>query len=496
MASKAKSVAALAALVGARLVGEDVAVVDVTHDSRRVVDGALYVALRGSNVDGHRFVDAAIAGGAVAVCVDHEMPLEVPELIVEDTRAILGALAAEVHDHPSAAMKVIGVTGTNGKTTVTHFIESIANHAGLVTGLVGTIHTRVAGESVPATMTTPEASEFQRLLAQMRDRGASLVAAEVSSHALEFGRTRATEFAVAAFTNLSQDHLDFHGDMDSYRLAKERLFTEYRVGTAVFNIDDPVGARLADQYERPSLTVGRGGDVSLHHVEPAGPGRTRIHLETPWGATSREVPVFGEFNLSNLAMAAACCVAAGIEFATVAEALGDVDGVPGRFELVSGDDPVAVIVDYAHTPEAVSRVVAVGRDIAHGRVIAVLGAGGDRDRAKRPAMGAALSTADLAIVTSDNPRSEIPGEIVDAVLSGVDAGRPHLVEVDRREAIDMAIAEAEPGDVVLVLGRGHEPFQQVGDERIPFDDRVVAAESLARHRKSTEYGPESGSMRP
>lgn len=494
MASKGRPLSELAELVGARTRGPEATVVDVTNDSRKVGPGCLYVALRGANVDGHDFVDSAIEGGAAAVCVDHETGAGVPELIVDDTRAVLGELAASVHDYPSTAMKVIGVTGTNGKTTVTHFIDSIAVHAGLVTGLVGTIHTRIAGESIPAEMTTPEASEFQRLLARMRDRGVSLVAAEVSSHALEFGRVRATQFAVAAFTNLSQDHLDFHGDMESYRRAKERLFTEYEVGTAVFNIDDPVGAELAQAYDGRAVTVGKGGDVSFHHVESAGSGRTSVHMETPWGSIRQVVPVFGSFNLSNLATAAACCLAADVDFESVASALGEIAGVPGRFELVSGDDAIAVIVDYAHTPEAVARSVEVARDIASGRVIALLGAGGDRDRAKRPAMGEALATADLAIVTSDNPRSEDPEAIVASVLSGMDPGRPHLVEVDRRLAIDRAVGEARDGDVVLVLGRGHEPYQQIGAERIPFDDRVVAADTLARMRKSAEYGSESGSM--
>lgn len=488
---------ALAGLVAGRVIGEgDVAVSDVTHDSRAVAEGWLYVALRGEHVDGHTYVPAAAAGGASAVCVDHEVPTDVSQVIVDDTRSAIGDLAAEVHDYPSHSLQVVGVTGTNGKTTVTHFVESIARAAGLVTGLIGTIHTRSAGKSAVSKLTTPEASDLQRTLARMRDDEVSLVAAEVSSHALELGRVRGTRFAVAAFTNLSQDHLDFHGDMTSYRKAKERLFTEYEVGTAVFNIDDPVGAELAEGYTGASLTVGGAGDVSLRDVVPAGPGRTEIHIESPWGESSQVVPVLGSFNLANLAMAAACCLAAGIDFESVAESLGGVAGVPGRFELVSGDDPIAVIVDYAHTPEAVTRVIEVARDLATGRVIALLGAGGDRDRAKRPAMGAAVSGADLAIVTSDNPRSEDPAAIVASVLSGVDETRPHLVDVDRRSAIAGAIAAAVDGDVVLILGRGHEPEQDLGSERIPFDDRVVAAAALADRRRSAGSGGPSGSMRP
>lgn len=497
MASSSKTVSVLAGLVGGAFVGEaDPIVSDVTHDSRQVSEGSLYVAIKGEHVDGHSFLSSATQAGANAVCVDHESEVGVPQIIVDDTRAVLGDLAAEVHGRPSHVVDVIGVTGTNGKTTVTHFVESIARHAGRVTGLIGTIHTRAAGTTIPATLTTPEASDFQRLLAGMRDEGVSVVAAEVSSHALEYGRVRGTRFAVAAFTNLSQDHLDFHGDMASYRAAKMRLFTDYEVGTAVVNIDDPVGADLAAGYEGEALTVGRSGDVSIHHVEPSTTGHTRFHLETPWGGANLPVPVVGWFNLSNLAMAAACTVAAGVDFDSVSQALPHIAGVPGRFEVVSGDDPITVIVDFAHTPEAVATAVETARGLSRGRVIALLGAGGDRDRAKRPAMGAAISGADLAVVTSDNPRSEDPDQIAAAVMSGVSPESNHILEIDRRTAIDGAIDAAEDGDVVLILGRGHEAEQDLGSERIPFDDRQVAAAALARHRKSAANDPESGSMSP
>lgn len=487
----------LAELVSARLDGGGSALVtDITHDSRRVSPGSMYVALVGRSFDGHDYVGDAVGRGAVAVCVERRTDSGVPELVVDDSRAVLGDLSASVYDHPSHSMSVIGVTGTNGKTTVTHYIDSIAHHTGRVTGLVGTIRTRIAGDEIPAAMTTPEASEFQRLLADMRDSGVSLVSAEVSSHALEFGRVKATRFAVAAFTNLSQDHLDFHGNMESYRAAKRRLFTDYEIGTAVFNIDDPVGAEFATGYPGHRITVGKGGDVSVHDVRPQVGGHTRFHLETPWGGADVAVPVVGMFNIVNLAIAAACCVPAGLDFSAVAQALPHVAGVPGRFEMVSGDDPIKVIVDYAHTPEAVVRAVDAGRALTGGRIIALLGAGGERDRAKRPAMGAALSAADLAIVTSDNPRSEKPEMIMAEVLRGVDPDRQRLVEVDRRRAIDMAIEQAEDGDVVLVLGRGHEPNQEIAGKKVPFDDRVVASEALIRRRKSAGNQGGSGSISP
>lgn len=485
----------LAGLVHGSVVGNgDVEITDVTHDSRQVGTGSLFVAFRGERVDGHDFASTAVEGGAAGVCVDHETAIDAPQLVVDDTRRVVGDLAAAVHDYPSTAMDVVGVTGTNGKTTVTHFIESIARHAGKVTGLVGTIHTRSADSSTPATLTTPEAPDFQRLLAAMRDDGVDLVATEVSSHALEFGRVRGTRFAVAAFTNISQDHLDFHGDMEAYKEAKRRLFTEYEVGTAVFNIDDPMGAELAAGFEGPTITIGRGGDFSINSIETHA-SYSKFTVSNSRGAFSLEAPVIGEFNVVNLVLAGACCVATGIDYGQVFEGMARVAGVPGRFEVVSGDDPITVIVDYAHTPEGVANAVETGRRLSEGRVIVLIGAGGDRDRAKRPAMGAAISRADLAVITSDNPRSEDPGEIARAVMLGVDDSADHLLELDRRIAIDLAIDSARDGDVVLILGRGHEPVQDVGSLKIPFDDREVAAASL-RRRRSAESSGESGSMSP
>ncbi|MFP4554660.1 MAG: UDP-N-acetylmuramoyl-L-alanyl-D-glutamate--2,6-diaminopimelate ligase [Actinomycetota bacterium] len=493
MASRSNTVSMLADLVGARVVnGSDPLVQDVTHDSRQVARGSLYVAIRGEHADGHSFVGSATASGAVAVCVDHEVATDVPQIVVEDTRAVLGELAAAVYDYPSTAVDVIGVTGTNGKTTVTHYVESIARHAGLSTGLVGTIATRSGSRSAAASLTTPEASEFQRLLAGMRDDGVDLVAAEVSSHALVYGRVRGTRFAVVAFTNISQDHLDFHGDMEAYRTAKKRLFTDYQVGTAVVNIDDPTGAEIARDFGGDLITVGGGGDFSVHSVETHS-SYSSFTIETPEGRFHRQAPVIGEFNVSNLVLAAACCVAADIDPEIVFEAVMDVAAVPGRFEVVSGDDPITVIVDYAHTPQGVETAVDTGRRLAPGRVIALLGAGGDRDRRKRPAMGAALAGADLAIVTSDNPRSEDPEQIARAVLSGIDGESEHVLEIDRRRAIDLAIDSADDGDVVLILGRGHEPNQDLGSEKVRFDDREVAAASL-RRRRSAGFGSGSGSM--
>jgi len=437
METTGKKLRELAAVGDATLVGEaDTVVADVTHDSRLVSRGSLFVALPGAHVDGRDFVPEAVAAGATAVCVTNQVDVDVPQLVVADTRAVLGPLSATIHEHPSHSLALVGVTGTNGKTTVTHYISSIASGAGLSTGLIGTIYTRIGDTTIPADLTTPEASEFQALLARMRDGGAELVAAEISSHALEMGRVQGTRFAVGAFTNISQDHLDFHGDMSSYRAAKRRFFTDYELGTAVVNVDDDLGYEIAGGFEGSLLTVGAGADVFVDGLERLEAGMA-FTLETPWGSARLSAPVIGEFNVANLTIAAACCLACGIRFDEVVENMGTVEGVPGRFEVVSGSDPITVIVDYAHTPEGVARAVMTGRSLAEGQVIGVIGAGGDRDRRKRPAMGAAISAADLAIVTSDNPRSEDPDAIVAAVVSGADPEAVLHVEVDRRAAIGL-----------------------------------------------------------
>lgn len=496
MASRGKTVAELAGVVGGRVVpGSKTSggsIVDVTHDSRQVRPGFVFVALRGVSFDGHDFVHAAVRGGASALCVESPAEVDIGQIVVSDTRRALGPLAATVHDHPSSNVDVAGVTGTDGKTTVTHYLASLTETAGKKPGLIGTIEARIGDRRVESVHTTPEASDFQRLLAEMRDAGVDLVAAEISSHALELGRVSATSFEVAAFTNLSQDHLDFHGDMESYRRAKQRLFREYEVGTAVLNIADPTGRLIAEEFEGDTITVGDEGDIRFGALRSTLAG-TVFDLATPWGKAEVTAPVVGSFNVENAVMAASCALATGFDFETVVRGLHQLSGVPGRFEVVSGDDPIVVVVDYAHTPEGVTAAIAAARTTTRGRVIALIGAGGDRDREKRPLMGAAVTGADLAVVTSDNPRSEDPEEILAAVLSGVPSGASVVSEVDRSAAIGHAVRSARDGDTVLVLGRGHEPYQAIGDSRVPFDDRMVAAEALAA-RRSAESGHQSGSM--
>ncbi len=496
MPARGSTLADLAERVGGKVSGDpDILVTDVTHDSRQAGPEVLFVAVRGASQDGHDFAETAVAAGSPALAVERLVSVAAPQIVVHDTRASMGAMASRVHGDPSHDLAVVGVTGTNGKTTVTHYIESISNGSGRATGVVGTIETRLGDAVLPSVRTTPEATDFQRLLAEMRDLGAEVVAAEVSSHALKMSRVVATRFEVAAFTNLSQDHLDFHGTMEAYRRAKESLFRDYEVGTAVINVADPVGEAMAEWYRGRRTLIGPGGDLAARHVETSLHG-TVFELVSKDDIIPVRSPLIGSFNVENALIAAGCCLAIGMSLDEVATGLGELAGVPGRFELVSGDSPVHVVVDYGHTPDGVRKAIEVARAIGRGRIIALVGAGGDRDREKRPLMGAAASTADLAVITSDNPRSEDPGEIIDQVAAGAAGSGDLVLETDRRRAIGLAIGAAHDDDVVLILGKGHETGQEVDGEVYPFDDRLVARDVLGSGRKSANSGPVSGSMGP
>lgn len=493
MASTGSRLGHLAEVADGRLMGDpEVAVRDATHDSRQAGPGTLFVAVPGSLQDGHDFVPRAISAGSPAVMVEHPLDVSVPQIVVAATRVAMAPVAAEIHGHPSRKLRVVGVTGTNGKTTVTHMVEAVAAAAGKRAGLIGTVHTRVGRRNIPNTRTTPEATDFQRLLDTMVELGADTVSAEVSSHALTMHRVDSTRFAVAAFTNLSQDHLDFHGDMENYFAAKAGLFRTGMADRAVIFTDDPAGRRLRDMVDIPVMTVGEGGDVFARSREISVEG-SRFTLVSPRGEAEVELALGGLFNVDNALVAAACGLSLAISLEDVAAGLGNFNGVPGRFEVVSGQDPVRVIVDYAHTPAGIESAIDTVRETEPGkwldqggdkRVIVVFGAGGDRDRAKRPQMGRAALAADLAVVTSDNPRSEDPEAIIDEVLAGVpDTGKVRR-EVDRRRAIADAISAARDGDVVLVLGRGHERGQEVAGRSVPFDDRLVAREALSARREA------------
>ena len=465
---------------------DDVEVQSVAHDSRAANAGALFACIRGATTDGHAHAAAAVEGGAVALLVEEMLPLLVAQARVAWVRGALGPIAARFHGFPSRAMRVLGVTGTNGKTTTTYILDAIGNAARTKTGLIGTVGTRIGDRELPPGRTTPEATDLQALFATMRDESVETVAMEVSSHALEQHRVDGTTFAAVAFTNLSHDHLDFHGSMDAYFAAKARLFTRDFADTAAINIDDPRGRELAASVARDGLEVWTFGlesdaEVTAHDVVLAR-DHTELTIRAPRHHAIRvRSSLVGPFNVANLLAAAATAYAARFSPAAVEAGLQAPIVVPGRFERVDAGQAFTVVVDYAHTPDALERVLGAARALAgaDGRVVVVYGCGGDRDRAKRPLMGAAAAhLADVAYLTSDNPRSEDPASIAADVRAGVDAAHEPFVELDRRLAIRAAVGDAHAGDVVVIAGKGHETGQTAGGRTVPFDDRVVAREEL------------------
>lgn len=471
----------------------DVIISSIAVDSRRVEPGALFVCLRGSRADGHDFAARAVQQGAAAVLAERrlELPASATLVLVEDALAALSPIAAAMENRPSESLTVIGVTGTNGKTTTTHYIEAIAQAAGKPFGIVGTLGARLRGGFDAALEhTTPFAHELQRLLARFRDAGAHGAILEISSHALSLHRVDDIEFDVATFTNLTQDHLDFHESFDAYRDAKRKLFDMIArqptkgPGVAVLNLDDPEGAALADRLKR---RVTFGVENAAAQIDAS-----NVRLGTQGSSFTvkavRPVPfeIFlpGAFNVSNAMAAIATGTALDFDVETIAEGLRGVKSVPGRMMPVATGD-VAVYVDYAHTPDGLRKVLEAARPLAKGRLLCVFGCGGDRDPFKRPAMGRiARELSDLTIVTSDNPRFEDPKKIVADILTGIDAaeGGAYEVVLDRAEAIDRAIGFARPGDVVVVAGKGHEAYQLVRGDRIPFSDEAVAKAALAKVR--------------
>jgi len=434
---------------------------DLAYDARAAGPGSLFFCVPGSRADGHDFAADAVANGAVALVVERPLDLDVPQLVVPDARRAMAPVADEFFGRPSEELQVAGVTGTNGKTTTAFLMYSIFAAAGRRPGLLGTIESRVGGERRPAIRTTPEAIDVQRALREMLDAGDRSCAMEATSHGSELGRLDGVRFSALVFTNLSQDHLDFHETMERYFEAKRRLFVESRPPAAI-NIGNDWGRKLA--ADRPdALTFGFADDAEIAPAELDG-----IDLK-----------LRGRFNAENALGALAASRLLGIEDEAIARGLEAVRGVPGRFESVVEGQPFEVIVDYSHKPEALESVLRTACDLATGRVICVFGCGGDRDRGKRPLMGRIASElADLAIVTSDNPRSEDPRAIIDEILVGVEGDVE--VEPDRAAAIERAISAADGGDVVLIAGKGHEQGQEFADRTIPFDDREVARDVLRR----------------
>jgi UDP-N-acetylmuramoyl-L-alanyl-D-glutamate--2,6-diaminopimelate ligase len=470
------ALSAIAAACGLSTASADVVVTGITHDSRAVHPGDLFAALPGERAHGAAYAEQARERGAVAILTDADgadMVLGIPVLLAEDPREAMGAVAAEIYGHPARDLLLIGVTGTNGKSTTVHLLEAGLRAAGHTTGIIGTTGVRIGDRAVPNERTTPEATDLHALLAHMREEGVTAVAMEVSSHALVLGRVNGLVYDIAIFTQLTQDHLDFHGTMEDYFAAKASLFTPERARQAVIGVDGMWGRRLADHCEIPQITyaLDHDADVVCASVIPSPAGQTlTISDERAGTAYEVEVGLPGRFNAANALGAWAALRAAGVLPQSLATAMADVR-VPGRMEIIDEGQAFTAIVDYAHSPDAVERVISAV--LPRGRRIVVLGCGGDRDREKRFAMGdVAAAGADILIVTDDNPRSEDPAEIRSAMLAGANSVGGDIREIgDRREAIIAAVALAEPGDVLLLLGKGHEPGQEVAGVVTPFDDR-------------------------
>ncbi len=463
----------------------------LVHDSRDAGPGACFACIPGTVSDGHDHAPAAVTAGAVALLVERMLELPVSQARVRRVRSVLGPAAARFHDYPSRTLRCLGVTGTNGKTTTTYLLEAIARAAGERPGVIRTVGARIDGVEVPEERTTPEATELQALLARMRDTGVGSVALEVSSHALDQHRVDGIWFRAVCFTNLSHEHLDYHGTMAAYFEAKARLFEPARTAAAAVNIDDLHGVQLLARAREAGLpvlafsaTAHDDADLIAERVESTA-GGNRFDLVDRRVEPDRRVPVrsplVGRFNLANALAAAATALVGGLPIDAVVAGLETAVIVPGRLERVDDGRSFTVLVDYAHTPDALARVLEVGRQLtATGRVIVVFGCGGTRDHAKRPLMGrVAGKGADLTVVTSDNPRSEDPATIAAAIVDGLREEHGEFVlELDRRAAVRIAVSQARPGDVVIVAGRGHEPGQTIGSVTRPFDDRVVAREEL------------------
>jgi UDP-N-acetylmuramoyl-L-alanyl-D-glutamate--2,6-diaminopimelate ligase len=472
--------------------------------AQEVTPGSLFVAIKGFTADGHDYIAQAIEKGAVAVVCEGPGQAGAVMVTVPDSRKAMAEVAAAFYGHPSADLTVIGITGTNGKTTTSYLIERVLQQAKMATGVIGTINYRFAGQLFDNPVTTPESLDLQRILARMRDSGVTHVVMEVSSHALDLHRVHGCLFDVAVFTNFSQDHLDYHKDMGHYWACKRRLFTELLPsGTqktpwqAVINMADPKGLDLVDEISLPYIACGQGGQNGVQLLSARFDMHgIRARIDTPKGVLAIHSPLVGRHNLENILNAVGVGVALDMDLTDIAEGIDALDHVPGRLERVPGDHRRFVYVDYAHTPDALENALLALRALTVERIICVFGCGGDRDRAKRSQMGAiAARLSDLALVTSDNPRTEPPDQIIDEIVAGVRQvcdqhyaaetlarsfqGKGYAVVPDRREAIQLSIQVSRPGDTILIAGKGHEPYQVVGRQKLVFDDRQEAQAALA-----------------
>jgi UDP-N-acetylmuramoyl-L-alanyl-D-glutamate--2,6-diaminopimelate ligase len=486
----------VAQAVNGKLTGdENIEARDVTHDSRQAHEGSLFVAVRGELVDAHRFVEQVMQQGAVGIISESECPANFDGAWIEvfDARSAMALAAAEVHGYPSRELHLVGITGTNGKTTTTYLVAGIAESAGEPVAMTTTVEYRVDNVRWKAERTTPEATDMQRILRRAVDAGCRMAVMESSSQAIDLHRCDALQYSVVVFTNLTRDHLDYHGTMENYFAAKRRLFDGSLGGTprvSVINVDDERGVVLANDLEKNGMTVIRyalnaKSDVTATDVEHSLEGM-RFRLRTPAGERELHSPLVGRPHIYNILAATASGLALDYDLDVIARAIETCAGAPGRFERVPHAGDFAVVVDYAHTDDALVNVLRTARDVARGRVITVFGCGGDRDRSKRAPMGeAAASLSDVVILTSDNPRTEDPLRILADVEIGMrETAKPYQKIADRREAIERAIMEARAGDLVVIAGKGHEDYQIIGRETFHFDDKEVAREALASRAKS------------
>jgi UDP-N-acetylmuramoyl-L-alanyl-D-glutamate--2,6-diaminopimelate ligase len=463
---------------------QDVVISGVSINAQKVVPGDLFIAFAGANTHGISYLEQAISNGAVAVLSDKKIETSIPSFIHPKPREIVGSISAWLYGNPFKSLKAIGITGTNGKTTTANLVKQIWQLNSIKSGLIGTLGVEIADEKLESTRTTPEADDLQAIAAAMVEQGCKNLAMEVSSHAIDQGRIKGAKYEVVAFSNLTQDHLDYHLSMENYFQAKANLFASEYAKAAVINIDDSYGKKLSKQVKIPVVTVSRKDSTADWYLAKAEikNGLYQVEIKSKSGESlSENFALLGDYNLDNLLLAVAIANSAGLSLDKIASTISKLQSVPGRLESVNAGQKFTALVDYAHTPDAVVRVIATVKSATSGKIIGVLGCGGDRDASKRSLMGHALfNGCDLAIFTSDNPRSESAEAILKQMTAGIDLGKKGLVEIDRKSAIDLAVENAQSGDVVLLMGKGHESGQEVNSVVTPFDDRVELAESIKR----------------
>ena len=467
-----------------KIFNQQVVISGVSINAQKVVPGDLFIAFAGANTHGISYLEQAISNGAVAVLSDKKIEASIPSFIHPKPREIVGAISAWLYGHPFESLKAVGITGTNGKTTTANLVKQIWQLNSIKSGLIGTLGVEIADEKLESARTTPEADDLQAIAAAMVEQGCKNLVMEVSSHAIDQGRIKGAKYEVVAFSNLTQDHLDYHLSMENYFQAKANLFATEYAKAAVINIDDSYGKKLSKQVKIPVVTVSRKDSTADWYLAKAEikNGLYQVEIKSKSGERlSENFALLGDYNLDNLLLAVAIVSSAGLSLDKIASTISKLQSVPGRLESINAGQKFTALVDYAHTPDAVERVIATVKSATSGKIIGVLGCGGDRDASKRSLMGHALfNGCDLAIFTSDNPRSESAEAILKQMTAGIDLGKKGLVEIDRKSAINLAVENAQSGDVVLLMGKGHESGQEVNSVVTPFDDRVELAESIKR----------------